>query len=160
MKNRYFNHITSGHKQSGSALIVSLIMLVLITIIGFSSMQRSNLEERMTANENSYNSAFQAAEAGLREAETSLLEMNTRPSLDNRNNFYEADTDSKWDDAVSHSSANAIYIIEDKGFMRDSLDTGRESEKGRDFYMVFSLGEDTSSTSEVTLESTYARRFN
>lgn len=154
------NRMMPTHTQSGSALIVSLIMLVLITIIGFSSMQRSNLEERMTANENSFNAAFQAAEAGLREAENSIFDMNARPSLNNRNDFYESDANTQWNNAIAHGSADARYIIEEKAFMRDSLDTGRESEKGRDFYLVFSLGEDTTNTSKVTLESTYARRFN
>lgn len=146
--------------QSGTALIISLIMLVLITIIGFSSMQRSSLEERMTANQSSINSAFQASEAGLRAGENSIFTMNSRPNLNNRNNFYQANAANRWQNAVSHDTANAQFLVEEKGFMRDSLDTGRAAEPGRDFFMVFSRGEDSANIAEVVLESTYARRFN
>lgn len=146
-------------QQSGAALVIALIMLVLITIIGFSTMQRSTLEERMTANQGSFTSAFQASEAGLRAGETSIQDWSSRPSRNDRDTFYKATAANRWSNANAHSSLDAFFVVEEKGFMRDSLDTGREAERGRDFYMVFSRGQDASGNAEVVLESTYARRF-
>jgi type IV pilus assembly protein PilX len=58
--------------QSGVVLVVSLIMLLLLTLIGLSAMQSTGLEERMAGNMRDRNLAFQAAEAGLRDAEQYL----------------------------------------------------------------------------------------
>ncbi|AJE14262.1 MAG: PilX N-terminal domain-containing pilus assembly protein [Pseudomonadota bacterium] len=58
--------------QSGSALIISLIFLLVLTMIGVASIQDSTLQERMAGNERDRNIAFQAAEAALRAGENHL----------------------------------------------------------------------------------------
>lgn len=60
--------------QRGSALIISLVFLLLLTMIGITSIQDSTLQERMAGNERDRNLAFQAAEASLREGEAYLRE--------------------------------------------------------------------------------------
>ena len=55
--------------QKGSVLIVSLIFLLLLTIVGVSSMNMTSLEERMAGNFRDHDLAFQAAEAALLDAE-------------------------------------------------------------------------------------------
>ncbi len=54
-----------GNTESGAALFVSLIMLILLTIIGLSSSQRSSLQERMAANYHLSNVAFNSAESAI-----------------------------------------------------------------------------------------------
>ncbi len=56
-------------KQTGVALIVGLLMLLLLTIIMISAVQVTILEHRMVSNMQNKNVAFQAAETALREAE-------------------------------------------------------------------------------------------
>ena len=56
-------------KQTGVALIVALIMLLLLTIIGVTGMQTTALEERMAGNMRDKELAFESAEAALRDAE-------------------------------------------------------------------------------------------
>jgi type IV pilus assembly protein PilX len=58
--------------QSGAVLIISLIMLLLLTLIGTSSMQSTSLEEKMAGNMRDKSLAFQAAESALKAAESSL----------------------------------------------------------------------------------------
>lgn len=58
--------------QTGSALIVSLIMLLLISLIGVGSMQGTILQERMASNLQDRNIAFQASERALRVGENWL----------------------------------------------------------------------------------------
>lgn len=52
-------------KQDGAALIVSLIMLVVITVLAISGMNTATTELAMARNDQNHESAFQAAETGL-----------------------------------------------------------------------------------------------
>ncbi len=61
------------HRQSGAALIVSLILLLVMTLLGVSAMQTNVLEEKMAGNFRDRDLAFQAAEAALRDGETYAL---------------------------------------------------------------------------------------
>ncbi len=56
-------------KQQGAVLLVCLVMLLVLTMIGVSSMSSSTLQERMAGGSRDYNQAFQAAEASLRVGE-------------------------------------------------------------------------------------------
>lgn len=56
-------------QQSGVALVMGLVMLLLLTIIMLSAVQVTLLEERMAGNMKNTNIAFQAAESALRNAE-------------------------------------------------------------------------------------------
>lgn len=59
-------------KQSGMALMVSLIFLVLLTLLAVSAMHGTILQERMAGNTRDRMLAFQAAEAALRTGESQL----------------------------------------------------------------------------------------
>lgn len=59
--------------QSGSVLIISLLFLLVLTLIGITSMQGTSLEEKMAGNTRGGTLAFQAAEAALRDGETSVM---------------------------------------------------------------------------------------
>lgn len=65
-------HIQLHYKQSGSVLVVSLLMLLVLTIIGVTAMQTNILEERMAGNSRDQSLALQAAEAALRQAEQDI----------------------------------------------------------------------------------------
>ena len=55
--------------QKGAALLVSIMMLLIVTVLALSSMRSSIVQEQMTANQYDYQLAFQAAEAALRRGE-------------------------------------------------------------------------------------------
>lgn len=59
-------------KQKGAVLLVALVMILLMTLIGVSAMRGSNLQEMMIGNFRDKQVSFQAAEAALREAESTL----------------------------------------------------------------------------------------
>lgn len=71
------NLVVTG-RQRGAALIVSLILLLIMTVLGVTSMRATTLQERMAGNLRDNNLAFQAAEAALREGEQ-FLEQATLP---------------------------------------------------------------------------------
>lgn len=58
--------------EAGAALIVGMVFLLILTILGLTSMRATTLEERMAGNHYDRQIALQAAELALREAETWL----------------------------------------------------------------------------------------
>jgi len=58
-------HAECNGRQQGAALITALVLLVILTMLGLSSMTTNTMEERMAANAQEKNRAFQAAESGL-----------------------------------------------------------------------------------------------
>lgn len=68
--NRYARTVAA---QRGSALILSLVFLVIMTLIAVSAMRDTTLQERMAGNLRDRSLAFQAAEASLRDGEDWLL---------------------------------------------------------------------------------------
>jgi type IV pilus assembly protein PilX len=58
--------------QRGVALIVALILLVIISLLGLSSMRNTGLQERMTANLFSRSVEFQEVETAARDAQALL----------------------------------------------------------------------------------------
>lgn len=67
--------------QSGVALVVGLVLLLVLTLYGVTAMRSAMLEERMTNNTQDLQIAFQYAEAALREGEL-LLQQPTLPAFD------------------------------------------------------------------------------
>jgi len=66
MKNKYINQLpATAYKQQGIALLTIMIFLLILTVIGLSSMETSRLEQQMSGNTQWTNIAFQAAETGL-----------------------------------------------------------------------------------------------
>lgn len=65
--------------QSGMALVVGLIILLVMTLIGVAGMRNTTLTERMAGNLHDRNLAFQANEAILREAEVRLQQLMNYP---------------------------------------------------------------------------------
>ncbi|MCC8991885.1 MAG: hypothetical protein LM514_04755 [Streptococcus sp.] len=67
--------------QRGSALIIALVFLLVMTLIGTTAMQGTSQQEKMAGNMRDRNLAFQAAEAALREAVVNVLEVTPTPSI-------------------------------------------------------------------------------
>ncbi|MBC3272141.1 pilus assembly protein PilX [Pseudomonas sp. SWRI81] len=58
--------------QHGMVLLISLVFLLLLTLIGLSSMQSANLQEKMAGSVSLRNQSFQSAEAALRVGESAV----------------------------------------------------------------------------------------
>lgn len=78
-----------GNRQSGAALIVALIFLLLMTLLSTSSMRSSTMQERMAGNMRDWTLGFQSAEAALREAERYLLDTDVLPEFDDTDGLYQ-----------------------------------------------------------------------
>lgn len=67
-KDRIANRSAIFHRparQSGVALVVALILLILVTLIGLVAIRGTTMQQRMTANFYDRETAFQSAEAAL-----------------------------------------------------------------------------------------------
>jgi type IV pilus assembly protein PilX len=84
----------SARRARGVALFISLVLLLVLTIIGVSSVQTSSLETRMARNEHDTLLAFQAAESALRDAETWL--QNNVDSVDDTDAFTDGGVNGLW----------------------------------------------------------------
>ncbi len=60
-------------REQGAALVVSLILLLVLTVLGVSTMSTATMEMRMAANNQFLENAFQIAETGL---DTDLAQLN------------------------------------------------------------------------------------
>jgi type IV pilus assembly protein PilX len=98
-------------RQQGVALFISLVLLLVLTIIGVSSVQTTSLEVRMSRNEHDTLLAFQAAESALRDAEGQLLGITTTTVFDGTGGLYEVapmgDTEN-WHDAATWTGGNSV----------------------------------------------------
>ncbi len=82
--------IPTPNRQHGVVLVVALIMLLLMTILGLSSMQTTTLEEKMAGAIRDKQIAFQAAEVALREGED-FLTAASLPSFNDTGGLYSSD---------------------------------------------------------------------
>ena len=64
--------IRLGRQQKGVALFLTLTILLILTVLGISSVQTASMQERMSRNYRDVNIAFQGAEAATAEAEEFL----------------------------------------------------------------------------------------
>lgn len=72
MNTQLHNTVLRHPAQRGFVLIVALVLLLILTILGLAAAQSTSLQERMAGNSRNRDMAFQAAEAGLRAAESCL----------------------------------------------------------------------------------------
>ncbi len=135
-------------QQTGSALIISLVFLLLLTVLGLSAMQSSTLQEKMAGNAAEKNRAFQLAEAALRAGE---LSVKTNPATYATTSAvdYSAEPSSTACNAASSwclvqpvSGAKAYYYVE---AIPNSNNTFR----------ITGLGYGRADTNRVVLQSTF-----
>lgn len=64
--NLKIEHLPLRHKQQGAILLVSLMILLVLTLIGVSSLNGSLMEEKMAANAQTSTSVFQGADSEIK----------------------------------------------------------------------------------------------
>lgn len=75
------------NSQKGAALITALVMLVILTMLGLSTLTTNTMNERMAANSQEVNRAFQAAESGLDLAYADVDSFNINNTSANPNTY-------------------------------------------------------------------------
>jgi len=93
--------------QRGAIMITALMILLLMTVFGISTMDTNILEEKMAGNMRDRNTAFQSAESALRAAEAWLAAQANLPDI--RDVTDSSDTSPLWDlNTADPDSSNNI----------------------------------------------------
>lgn len=74
--------IHSRQKQQGVALVISLIILISLTMLGLTSIQRTTTDLAMAGNQREFTLMFQAAEVGLVSAENHAEDLTSNADVD------------------------------------------------------------------------------
>lgn len=104
--------------QCGVVLLVAMIMVLVIAVVGLAAIRGSGLQEMMAGNMRDRNLAFQAAEAGLRNAENTIrqeLALADLPSFDGNGHFNDLnkaggdrEPPSLWNDDVWKANGSSV----------------------------------------------------
>ncbi len=176
-------NIQFQNSQSGMVLLVTLIMVGIMSVIAVSAIRGSSMQEAMAGNLHDRNLAFQAAEAGLRVAEKSLINAKTMNFDQDSNGLFNDQnqlnktsvrswTPEQWDeDSISVAKADVSlsssiypqYVIE----KISAVDLGSTSGESVEFgglghsatqtvvFRITSRGFGLTDRSEVIVQSTY-----
>lgn len=86
------NHTILPLRQQGAALLISLVILLVLTVLALSSMQGTTLQERMVSAQRDAQIALELAELAIQEAEVELAGP-TLPTFENDDGLYQEDDD-------------------------------------------------------------------
>ncbi len=170
---------TIPKKQSGAVLAIGLIVLLIMTILGVTTMQTSVIEEHMNGNLRDQQVAFQSAESALREAEAFVESIVSVATFDGNNGLYgvndtEDDIDNTWDSSNSQQYTGTLnnvgtpprYRIKMLGEIDGAggaINIGRygelKAQAGATTFRITVKGTGASDNSSVILRTHYARRI-
>lgn len=170
-----------ANKQQGVILITGLILLMVITLIGITSMHSVVLSEKMTANMRDTEVSFQATESALSDGEQWLMQQTAKPAgvsacTSAPCEVWENDvlaniwisSDSWWQtnarpfsSTIYGVSTQPYFIIEEFGFFPYELSPdARAKGLGYHYYRVTARGNGQTNTTRTIIESIYATQFN
>ena len=165
----------------GVILIAALILLLVITLVGISSMQSVTLAEKITSNMREASVAFQATENALSDGERWIAAQASAPVAVDTCNTPPCDVwqngvltniphqPSSWWQSNGRSYSSTLqniavqprYIIEEFGFVPTELSPeSRAKGKGYHYYRVIASGTGENPNAKAVIESIYAIQFN
>lgn len=161
-------------RQRGVVLVIALLMLLVLTLIGVAATRSTTLEQRMTANQNDQEVAFEAAEAALRNGESTLSNGIGINWAGNTAGAYTLNTMTvNWKTINWDASGGAVYdytglqpntlidptyfIVQNNvtGFISGSDLKSTTPQQQTYIYYVYARGVGLSSNNAVILESVY-----
>jgi type IV pilus assembly protein PilX len=174
-------------RERGTVLVVGLVVLLVMTLLGITSMQNTALEERMAGNILDRHQAFHAAEAGLQLALSFLEDQGEPPVADaagsenvwpgcgvgDTNCLMRADeawleaNGKRYDDSVAWSrQVDALpgvakqpkIVIEERYLPPLNIEFAARG-RGIHFYTVSALGYGATDQARVLLQSTIAKVY-
>lgn len=181
MNTSHLRPVHSPLQQRGAILVTSLLLLLVLTVLGITTLRMTTMQERMAGNTRDMGLAFQGAEAGLTEGEEWLRTRVVRPvatgtlpcevcqqfgtgnapvlpvNIENQPASWWTTNALEVAGDIDDLDEQPQYVMEEAGFIRDSLLFDETS--GRDFYRVTSRSTGATGLANSVLQSTYARRF-
>ncbi len=181
--------IAQASAQRGVALIISLSMMLILTVVGMSTMEIGALDTRSVASLRDTQVAFQTAESALRAGEGWIDEMSetfgephagdtvsggifvSEAGFETREKWWE--DDAVWTgngvavdvegglDALGAAASEPLYIVEAFSKPLTSSKTAENNRQtGQLFYRITAKGYGFDSSTYVVLQTTYAISLN
>lgn len=167
------------YRQRGSALIISLIILLAMTLIGVQGMRTTTLEEKMSGNYLDNQIAFEAAESALKAASRWLDDRTTAPIVDSSgtngvwtygvpqpfsDTWWSSNGTSAGSDMGGLSgqslSAQPMYYIEFRQkITNNSPEIGSLAQPPTYFYLITARGQGGLANSVVLLQESFAKQY-
>jgi len=166
---RFADGQISRSKQSGMALIVSLVFLLLLTLLGVSSMRNASLQEKMAGSVSLRNLSFQTAEAVLRLGESSIQNSGFSLAVCSNATCLPPPESAKITSAGVYSGAgsssglpwlaagNGFYLIQNLGTTGSPVTTPPSCQSSSSFTLYRVTAVAIQGTSTTVLESIYAK---
>lgn len=175
-----------SHRQQGAILVVSVLLLLVMTVLALTASQTTRLQERMAGNARDLDLAFQAGEAGLRDAETRIdddvapkgrdtlrctdpniqacdvAERETTVALDftDQSPAWWGNNAYALDEDLNEISLAPHYYTEQWADVRDTVTLGgTQPRTGSLYYTTTSRAQGATETAVVMIKSTYAVRY-
>jgi len=171
--------VTRKH-QTGAALIVSLMLLIVLTLLGLSGMQSTIMQERMSNNVRDKGTAFQAAESAIRTGEDwvkgqdwlpsqlgsscttppcDLVELDYYVGMTTKNFTWWKDNGRAYVGMPTGTVASAPrFIVEEHGIARLGYSLDLMSKISAPFlYRITAMGVGSTTTAEAMIETLYVK---
>jgi type IV pilus assembly protein PilX len=179
-QSRLFN-IATIQEQQGAVLVISLVILLILTLIGITSLRSTTLEQRIAGNIRDISIALQSSESGLRDAEMFLESLTSTSAFGSTPGLYQLGNAPSPLDAATWTGTASIqgtvlntslpitldaprYFIE----LRSSVSAGGSinitsygaaEESSVSLFRIVSQGRGPSGVSKVLLEVFYGKAF-
>lgn len=177
------NKALARRHECGVALVMALVFLLLLTILGVTTMNTTVLQERMAGNLRDRNLAFQAAESALLAGENrvgSAITINAvvaAASITNDGLHKPSTTTTPvWEQATLWNGTDVFaftglgivaqqpkYIIEDLGEVQDTggslVIPQNYKTRGKNVFRITARGSGGTTSAVAMVQSTYEKRF-
>ena len=174
---RAFDYHLFPQQQSGMALIIGLVILLVMTLLGATAMRSSSMQEKISSNMYERNLSFQAAESALREGEAYVEGLAVEPIpvsscgevqpcvlIYDPKLALDQQTDAWWiangnaGAAVSNVTDPPRYVIQYLDFTSDDITLGYGSNVGSYFYAITGRGTSGANAAQAIIKTTYVKR--
>ncbi len=162
-----------SQRARGATLVVGMVLLLLMTVLSLTTLKSIKTDERLAGNLQDRNTALQAAESALREAEEFLTGVSPGRFANEKGLYLytysgiPAPLELTDDDAITYQGSltgvaqEPLYTLEQ---MESGVEKGQSLVLGvryggerRATYRITALGFGGSATTRVALQSTYKR---
>jgi type IV pilus assembly protein PilX len=148
----------SGRRhQEGVVLIISLVILVLVTLVGLSTIRTTTMEEKMAGNARDRDKAFQAAEAAV---QTCLALLDTNAYTGTKHTPAASTATPLWEVTTNWESTSANTFAVNLGTDANVAESPRclvETLGGAGSYRVTGRAVGGSDRTVVMLQATYSK---
>ena len=166
--------------MKGATLAVSLLLLFVITLLGVSSIQTSQMQEKMSANLQDKERSFIAAESALAageawinslasipipvvscQAHPCVQERYVNPSYTDQDSAWWSSRSAAYNGSLSNIATAPRYIIEYLQFVPDSpvIGNNQQNTAGVHYFQITVRGTGSNNDAVTVLQTTAARRF-